>query len=79
MSTVGHLVTMIGALAFYFMLLDSKLEKKLSASLVSLVPRLSKRPLYYIAKEIEFYLNKKLSEFYPTLLPLRSLHDFRPC
>lgn len=68
MSTVGHLVTMIGALAFYFMLLDSKLEKKLSASLVSLVPRLSKRPLYYIAKEIEFYLNKKLSEFYPTLL-----------
>ena len=67
MSTVGHLVTMIGALAFYFMLLDSKLEKKLSASLVSLVPRLSKRPLYYIAKEIEFYLNKKLSEFYPTL------------
>ena len=55
MATVGHLVTMIGVLAFYVMILDSHLEHKVTSYLVSLVPRLNKRVSYYLNKLLNFY------------------------
>lgn len=66
MATVGHMVTMVGVLGFYFMLLDSKLEKKLLASLSTLVPRFNKRALYYLGKTINFLIYKKQLGFLPS-------------
>lgn len=65
MATVGHLVTMIGVLGFYFMILDSKVEKKTSVNLSTLVPRFNKRHNYYIGKTINFYTYRKAYSFVP--------------
>lgn len=65
MATVGHLVTMIGVLGFYFMLLDSKIEKKTTVNLSTLVPRFNKRHNYYIGKTINFYSYRKAYGFVP--------------
>ena len=54
MATTGHLVTMVGVLAFYIMLLDSHLERKITSYIVSLIPRLNKRVTYYLNKLINF-------------------------
>lgn len=54
MATVGHLVTMIGVLAFYIMILDSHIEHKVASAPVFIVPRLSKRASYYFSKIINF-------------------------
>lgn len=71
MATVGHLVTMLGVLAFYFMLLESKLERKIQANLATLVPRFNKRALYYIAKLIFFKLTLVAIQHLPTKNSLR--------
>lgn len=71
MATVGHLVTMLGVLAFYFMLLESKLERKIQANLATLVPRFNKRALYYIAKLIFFKLTLVTIQYLPTKNSLR--------
>ena len=55
MATVGHLVTMIGVLAFYIMILDSHIEHKVTSYMISLVPRLNKRVSYYLNKLLNFY------------------------
>jgi heme/copper-type cytochrome/quinol oxidase subunit 1 len=51
-STAGRFFSMIGVLFFYFMLFDSKLEKKKrnNIELSFLIPRFSKRCLYYCNK-----------------------------
>lgn len=54
MSTAGHFLTMLGVLGFYFMLLDSHLEKRMSIYLMTLVPRFNKRVNYYWGKLINF-------------------------
>jgi hypothetical protein len=54
MSTAGHFLTMLGVLAFYFMILDSHIEKKITQYLSTLVPRFNKRVLYYVGKLINF-------------------------
>lgn len=64
MATAGHFVTMLGVLAFYFTLIDSKLEKKIAAVITALAPRLSKRPIYYITKYIYMTLEQKKSRGY---------------
>lgn len=64
MATAGHFVTMLGVLAFYFTLIDSKLEKKIVALITALAPRLSKRPIYYITKYIYMTLEQKKSRGY---------------
>ena len=60
MSTVGHFITMIGVLAFYLMILDSHLEKKLQTYLHTLTPRFNKRCLYYLGKLIHLNSIKKM-------------------
>ena len=57
MATVGHLITMVGVLAFYSMLLDSHIERKISSFIISLIPRLNKRASYYLHKLISFSIN----------------------
>jgi len=56
----------LGVLAFYFMILDSHIEKKLYIYLHTLVPRFNKRSLYYIGKIINFKQNQKLYTFVPS-------------
>lgn len=65
MSTAGHFVTMFGVLAFYFMIFDSKLEKKLAAYLHTLVARFNKRCIYYLGKLIHFKLLSTTHSFVP--------------
>lgn len=67
MATAGHMVTMLGVFAFYLMILDSHIEKKLYSYLHTLVPRFNKRSLYYIGKIINFKQNKKLFSNVPSL------------
>lgn len=50
MATAGHLITMLGILSFYIMLIDSKIEKKLASTVHPLSPRYNKRITYYILK-----------------------------
>ncbi len=61
MATAGHFLTMLGVLAFYIMILDSHIERKVMIYLVTLVPRFNKRAVYYLGKLINF---KKTSEEY---------------
>lgn len=56
MSTVGHFITMIGVLAFYTVLFEAHLEKKITTYLFSLVPRLNKRICYYLLKLINLQI-----------------------
>lgn len=58
MSTSGHLVTMLGVLAFYFMILDSKLEKKVQINLATIIARINRRSNYYLIKLLTLYINK---------------------
>jgi hypothetical protein len=39
MASVGHLVTMIGALFFFFMLLDSHIERRVAVYSTLGIPR----------------------------------------
>jgi cytochrome c oxidase subunit 1 len=61
LSTAGHFFSMIGILSFYFMLFDSKLERKNNIETLYLIPRLSKRCLYYCNKQIRCALEYKSS------------------
>lgn len=73
MSTAGHFITMLGVLAFYFMILDSKLEKKSLAYLHTLVARFNKRCTYYTGKIIHIYLMNRAYSFVPNYAAQRKL------
>lgn len=62
MSSVGHLLTVISAIFFFLMLLDSAIEQKIHTSITFGIPRFNKRILYYIYK-ITFLqqLNRQVS------------------
>lgn len=78
MSTVGHLVTMVGVIAFYAMLFESHLEKKVTVFLYHIVARFNKRVLYYLYKYLYIYLfNKSISNIpnMTTQLYLRNLNQ----
>ncbi len=61
MASVGHLTTLIGVMFFFFMILDSHLERKIAVHSTLGIPRWHKRVLYYIFK-IRYlqFINKKL-------------------
>ena len=61
MATSGHFLTMIGVCAFYAMLLESHIERKVSVYLHTLMPRFNHRVTYYIYKLIYFRWLKKLT------------------
>ena len=62
MATVGHFITMTGVLFFFFMFLDSHIERRVGTPMSLGIPRWHKRILYYIFK-IRYlqYVNKKLT------------------
>ena len=71
MATVGHLITMIGVFAFYSMILDSHIERKICNFIVSLTPRLNKRISYFLVKFINFQINSFNYNFIPYLRVLK--------
>ena len=73
MATAGHFITMLGVLALYFMLFDSKLEKKVAAYLFTLIARFNKRSLYYLAKIIRFYITRSSNAVLPSKQSLSAL------
>lgn len=62
MASVGHLTTLIGVMFFFFMLLDSHLERRVAVHSILGIPRWHKRVLYYVFK-IRYlqYVNKRLN------------------
>lgn len=50
MSTAGHFITLIGIAFFFFMLLDSHVERRVATPLTLGIPRWHKRINYYIFK-----------------------------
>ena len=62
MASVGHLTTLIGVMFFFFMLLDSHIERRVAVHNTLGIPRWHKRILYYVFK-IRYlqYTNKKLT------------------
>lgn len=67
MATVGHFVTMLGVLGFYTMLIDSKLEKKTTAYLHTIVARFNKRHNYAIGKLINLSLSTTANGYLPQI------------
>ncbi len=65
MATSGHFVTMTGVFFFYFMFLDSKMEKKTTTYLHSLVARFNKRANYYVGKLVHLNINNKANNYFP--------------
>lgn len=67
MSTSGHFITLIGIVFFFFMILDSHLERKLSIPSSLSIPRFNKRINYYLFKINYLSLitkkNKKIPNF----------------
>lgn len=76
MSTAGHFITMLGVAAFYLMLLDSKLEKKLTTLIISLISRLNKRINYYIFKQIFLRTESKKIKGYQLIIMAAVLYDY---
>lgn len=62
MATVGHITTMVSAVFFFLMLLDSHIERRVAVHSILGVPRWHKRILYYTFKirHLQF-INKKLN------------------
>lgn len=65
MATVGHFITMLGVIAFYIAIFEAHLEKKITAYLFSLIPRLNKRVCYYLSKLIHLHLQTRSLTFVP--------------
>ena len=61
MATGGHFLTMLGVMGFYSMLLDSHIEKKLTTYIITIIPRLNKRAIYYLGKLVNF--NKTIKDY----------------
>jgi heme/copper-type cytochrome/quinol oxidase subunit 1 len=61
MATAGHLVTLVGIMFFFFMLLDSHIERRMATPITLGIPRWHKRVQYYVFK-IRYlqYTNKKI-------------------
>lgn len=59
MSTAGHLITLIGIVFFFFMLLDSHIERRVATPISLGIPRWHKRINYYIFKIRYLQLNQK--------------------
>jgi heme/copper-type cytochrome/quinol oxidase subunit 1 len=62
MASVGHFVTLTGLLFFFFMMLDSHIERKIAIPSTLGMPRWHKRVIYYIFK-IRYLqnINKQMS------------------
>jgi len=62
MATIGHLTVLISIMFFFFMLIDSHIERRVAVHSTLGIPRWHKRILYYLFK-IRYlqYVNKRLT------------------
>lgn len=76
MSTAGHFITLVGIFFFFFMLLDSNLERRVFILSTLGIPRFYKRVSYYIFK-LKFIkiILKKLSGIPGMLVRLYILNN----
>lgn len=60
MASVGHFITIISLVFFFFMLLDSHIERKIIIQSTLGLPRWHKRIIYYLFKirALQFFLKK---------------------
>lgn len=65
MATAGHFVTMVGVCCFYVMLFDAHRAGKTQITPTLLLPRFSKRVLYYIYKIAQLQLYKQTFKSIP--------------
>jgi len=62
MASTGHLITLVGILFFFLMILDSHVERRISTSSMLGIPRWHKRVQYYFFKVTYFQkMQKELS------------------
>jgi len=62
MASTGHLITLVGILFFFLMILDSHVERRISTSSTLGIPRWHKRVQYYFFKVTYFQkMQKELS------------------
>lgn len=59
MATSGHVITLVGIIFFFLMLIDSHVEKKVAIHKHLGIPRWHKRVQYYIYKIRILQLNSK--------------------
>ena len=59
MASVGHFITLIGVVFFFFMLLDSAIERRVATHSTLGIPRWHKRVNYYMFKIRYLLLVKK--------------------
>jgi hypothetical protein len=59
MASVGHLITLIGVMFFFLMLLDSHIERRVAVYSTLGIPRWHKRVNYYMFKIRYLMLVKK--------------------
>jgi len=63
MASTGHMITLVGAIFFFLMLLDSHLERRVAVYSTLGLPRWHKRIQYYVFKIRYLQLtNKKLNK-----------------
>ena len=66
MATAGHFITMLGVCAFYILLVEAHLERKVTLFLHTLVPRFNKRVVYYIYKLLHLDTLRRLYAILPS-------------
>ena len=66
MATAGHFITMLGVCAFYALLIEAHLERKVSLFLHTLIPRFNKRVVYYLYKLLHLATLRKLYALLPS-------------
>lgn len=66
MASVGHFITLMGVIFFFFMLFDTHYEKKITASSTLGLPRWYKRVIYYIFKICYLNLQEKILSRIPS-------------
>jgi len=75
MASTGHLVTLMGLVFFFFMLLDSHIERKIATPSTLGMPRWHKRITYYIFKIRYLQNNNKYMLYIPNMEIRKYLTD----
>ncbi|MCB1712553.1 MAG: hypothetical protein KDH96_08805 [Candidatus Riesia sp.] len=78
MASVGHFITLMGVIFFFFMFFDTHYEKKITASSTLGLPRWYNRVIYYVFKICYLNLQEKILARIPSRnvrSAISTLHD----
>lgn len=75
-STMGHFITLIGVFAFYALIMESAMEKKLITQTYSLVPRTSSRKTYFLSKILSIHIAQQTKNYTPNRNVRIFLHTY---